>query len=359
MTRWRWAFCALVFLAPPTMAADRAATLRASLDKAVPAALAKTGVPSVSIADVEGGRVVLTAAYGEQSRGVPASPATLYNLASLTKPITAETVLRLAGEGALSLDEPMAPVWTDPDIAKDERRALLTPRLSLSHQTGFPNWRRQTGGVLTFKFTPGQGVGYSGEGYEYLRAFVEKKTGTGLEAWAQTLVFKPVGMSATAYTRKPWFEGRIATPTAKDGTALPPEIADTALASDLVYATAGDYAKFLVSVMDHRGLADGLDRDRRTIQASTRAKSCAKSPTCPDDVGFGLGWEVFRFKDKVALLHTGRDKGVATFAYLVPSTRQGAVILTNGDGGLDLVLPVLEALGADAEFVVALRALED
>ncbi|MDT9115878.1 serine hydrolase domain-containing protein, partial [Escherichia coli] len=78
-----------------------------------------TGVPSVSIADVEGGRVVLTAAYGEQSRGVPASPATLYNLASLTKPITAETVLRLAGEGALSLDEPMAPVWTDPDIAKD------------------------------------------------------------------------------------------------------------------------------------------------------------------------------------------------------------------------------------------------
>src|SRR6202161_3484933 len=87
--------------------------------------------------------------YGEQSRGVPATTKTLYNMASLTKPVTAETVLRLASAGKLSLNESMSPFWLDPDIRDDPWSKLLTPRLCLSHQTGFANWRGMTGGALT------------------------------------------------------------------------------------------------------------------------------------------------------------------------------------------------------------------
>ena len=124
--------------------------------------LADYEIASVGVALIEDGRVTLTKVYGEQAPGVPASNATLFNLASLTKPVTAEVILRLASSGALSLDEPMTKYWTDPDIATDPRREGLTARIALAHQTGFPNWRGE-GGRLAFRSDPGTAFGYSGE----------------------------------------------------------------------------------------------------------------------------------------------------------------------------------------------------
>ncbi|MBC7988783.1 MAG: beta-lactamase family protein, partial [Luteimonas sp.] len=291
-------------------AGDRAPEARRSvLDREVPALLTEQIIPSVSIAQIEDGRIVMAAAYGEQSPGVPVSTTSLYNIASMAKPISAEVVLRLASQGRLSLDEPMYRYWTDPDIAHDERHKLLTPRLALSHQTGFANWRRETGGVLTFKHAPGAAYGYSGEGIEYVARFTEKKTGAGFETLAQTLVFDPIGMRQTAYTRRPWFEGRIAVPTDVAGKSLEPMIAGHYIASDLVYSTATDYATFMLSLMHDTALSDDVARARRTIQVpSGKAKVCAAAQTrayCPKGFGFGLGWEVIQFEDATYLMHTG------------------------------------------------------
>ena len=63
----------------------------------------------------------------------------------------------------------MSPFWLDPDIKDDPWSKLLTPRLCLSHQTGFANWRRMTGGVLKIRWEPGTQTGYSGEGYNYVK----------------------------------------------------------------------------------------------------------------------------------------------------------------------------------------------
>src|SRR6266436_5399340 len=126
------------------------------LDQQVPAWLKEFNVTSASIAYLDGGKIALTAYYGDQvPGGPPANEKTLYNVASLTKPITAEVILRLASEQRLSLDEPMAPFWTDPDIKDNPWTSLLTPRICLSHQTGFTNWRYQTKGILTFQWEPG------------------------------------------------------------------------------------------------------------------------------------------------------------------------------------------------------------
>ena len=92
---------------------------------------------------------MLAEAYGEAAPGMPASNATLYNIASMSKPISAEVILRLAAVNKLSLDEPMHAYWVDPDLAADPRAKLLTTRMALDHQTGFANWRRETGGKLT------------------------------------------------------------------------------------------------------------------------------------------------------------------------------------------------------------------
>ena len=334
-----------------------AAQPKAALDREIPALLAQTHVPSVSVGVIRHGKIASIWAYGEQSPGKPATTRTLYNIASLTKPLTAETVLRLASKGALSLDEPMAPAWTDPDIAGDDRRLKLTARLALSHQSGFPNWRdRKTG--LAFRATPGEAVGYSGEGYDYVAHFAEKKTGTPFEDLAQAALFGPEDLKSTAYTGRIWFEGRIAVPTDAEGTALKPYVRKTFSAADVVYTTAGDYAAFMVDVLHDEGLSAEVARERDRIQVSTHANDCkgARAATCPSDIGFGLGWQILSFPGVQIMMHTGKDDGVFTFAYLNRTTGDGAVILTNSDKGAAAVVPILERLGADPAFIAYLKA---
>ena len=339
-------------LAEAATAAASIAAIRARLDREVPPLLAAHKVPSVSIALVRRGRVALAGAWGQQSAGVPATDRTLYNIASLTKPLTAEVVLRLASNHAFSLDEPMAAYWTDPDIANDPRRLKLTPRLALTHQTGFPNWRnRKTG--LTFKRDPGEAYGYSGEGFEYLAAFVEKRTGQPFEALAQAHLFDSVRMRRTAYTGRPWFEGAIAIPADAQGQPLKPHIAKRFSAADLVYTTPRDYAAFLIAVWQDQGLSPEIARERTHIHVSMM-EDCQEgpaAPTCPPELGFGLGWEVAAFPGHTVLLHTGRDDGLYTVAVLDKTTGDGVVIFTNGQNGSEIAPILLGLLEVDPVYL--------
>lgn len=340
-------------------------TLHAQVDARVPHALReyvqsllrRTGVPSVAIAKVERGRVVWSGAIGQQSAGVAATATTLYNVASLTKPVTAETVLRAAANRRLDLDEPMSSWWADPDIATDPRRLELTARLALTHRTGFPNWRRETAGTLTFRNTPGQTVGYSGEGFEYLARYAERRSRTSFEDLARELVFRPARMTATSFTSKPWFDGRIALPTDAEGHSLTPSIGQSFTASDDLYTTAGDCGRFLAGVAAHVGLQPAAAAERERVQVSTLRAPCPGPTWCPDAAGWGLGWDVVVFGDDRILWHTGADRGEFCFAYVIPRSGEGAVILTNSAVGYKMVIPILEQLGAHEKFLAYLRAL--
>ena len=267
--------------------------------------------------------------------------------------------MRMLSQGVFTLDEPMAPVWTDPDIANDDRRNLLTPRICLSHQTGFANWRSMTGGKLTFTFTPGARYGYSGEGFEYLARFMEKKSGLPLDQQAKQLVFDPLGMHDTAFTYQPWFAGRIAVPADADGHWLNPAFADKPNSADKVYTTAGDYALLLQAVLRNAGIAPQIAAERDRIQVSQKQQACAKLPQqlCPDDLGSGLSWSILRAHKIVILMHTGHDPGVYTFAWISPTTQSGAVILTNGENGKKLVPEILHDINAPQWFVDILAVM--
>jgi CubicO group peptidase (beta-lactamase class C family) len=243
--------------------------------------------------------------------------------------------------------------WIDPDIAGDPRHSLLTPRIALTHRTGFPNWRRETGGKLAFLRDPGAAYGYSGEGYEYVARFAVRIAGHDLQRLAQAEIFAPLGMTETSYVAQPWFAGRIAQPTKADGRALDPDIMQRPVASDDVYSTPRDYARFMISVMNDRGLPPALARDRRTVQLDRREEVCAggKAASCPSAVGPGLGWEVCVFGDRTFLMHTGQDSGEFTFGYFSPTTREGAIIFTNSAQGWRMVLPVLDQMGTDPDFL--------
>ena len=358
-TLYRPALCAFALLSTCAFAASPANDAQSGLDALVPTLLADKRIASVSIARIEARRLIFAAAYGEARPGVPATPSTLYNIASMTKPISAEVVLRLVARGNISLDEPMSRYWVDPDLANDPRRDLLTPRLALSHRTGFPNWRYETGDTLTFLKTPGEAFGYSGEGFEYMARFAEKKTGTPFERLAQTLVFEPSGMRETAYTRRPWFADRVAVPTDADGHALPPQLSDHYLASDDAHSTPRDYARFMIGLMKRQGIDAGVAAERARIHSERKNELCPPphAQVCADEAGFGLGWEVFRFGERTYLMHTGMDQGTFTLGYVELSTGSGTVIFTNSSNGAQSVLPILDAIGRDREFVDFLRLL--
>lgn len=63
-----------------------------------------------------------------------------------------------------------------------------------------------------------------------------------------------------------------------------------------------------------------------------------------------MNW-VLRFRTKTVLMHTGRDPGVCTFAWLCPTTGSGAVILTNAQNGNKLVIPLLRSLEVESDFI--------
>lgn len=360
MTALGWMAGALALMA--AQAPERAATEpprpSAAIDAAMTRILQETGVPSVSVARIEGGRIVWAGAWGEAAPDRRADVHTLYNVASLSKPISAETMLRAASEGKIDIDEPMARAWVDPDLAADPRHTQLTARHSLTHRSGFPNWRN---GRLALEADPGTRIRYSGEGFEYAAHYTERRAGEPFETLAQRLVFGPAGMRETAYTRRDWFGDRVAQPRMTDGSWVTPTIRTAFLASDDVHTTGTDYARFLLSAAARQGLTPALGAERERIQSDTLASNCkrGRESVCPQQHGFGLGWDVMRFDGRATIWHTGKDRGTFTLAYVTPQAGEGLVILTNGDEGYKVVLPIMRAIGADPRIVAYLGLQEE
>ncbi len=162
--------------------------------------LQELNVPAVGIGYISNGKLTEVKVYGEIAPGTPAPYNTIFNVASLTKPITAIVTLKLVSEGKWNLDEPICNYWTDPDVKNEAFAKKLTTRHILSHQTGFSNWRgNNDDGKLHFEFEPGTKYQYSGEGFEYLRIAIEKKFNKSLDQLAHELIFDPLQMTDTEF----------------------------------------------------------------------------------------------------------------------------------------------------------------
>ncbi len=337
--------------------------LQRQLDQKIPGWLKQYDVPSVAVAYIDNGKLAWTAVYGEQSPGVPASAKTLFNVASLTKPISAEVILRLASAGKLSLDEPISAYWVDPDVKDNPWQKLLTPRLCLSHQTGFTNWRYQTNNVLRFQWEPGTRTGYSGEGYDYVARFAEKKMGQPFEELAQRYVFAPIGMKETAYSPRDWFAGRIAVAQGPKGE-VQPATQSTWSAADLLRTTIRDYASFVASVMHKDGLTDKIAAEQLTSTRNLASpeqleRLCAEAKVsfpsdCKGTAGMGLGWEVLTLNGETIIDHSGADWGVHTLAFFLPERQSGMVVFTNGDKGAKLIKEVVSLAYHNRLFIATL-----
>ncbi len=305
-------------------------------------------IPTLGLGVIENGKLTQVKVYGTLDGKTTAPYNSLFNVASLTKPVTALTVLRLVSLGKWNLDEPLDKYWIDPDIAKDPRHKKLTTRIILSHQTGFPNWRWQKPDHrLSFESDPGSKYSYSGEGYEYLRKAIENKFHKNLEELAKEMIFQPVGMHDTSYI---WNEKkdaeRIVTGYDNDGRPYHIVKNNQPSAADDLMTSVEDYSKFLIAVMNNDLLSKEVFKEMKTIQVKTKK-----------DKYFGLGFEIYDLGNgETALSHGGVDKGVNTLVVMLPETKQGLVIFTNVDEGYKIYEPLInQYLGEDGKKLVKIE----
>lgn len=290
----------------------------------IEALLEENGVPALGLGVIENGELTKVEVYGTLDKTTPAPYNTIFKVASLTKPVVALITLKLIDKGMLSLDEPLYNHWIDPDLHGDERHKLITPRLVLTHQTGFPNWRHMNEDKkLAFEFDPGSSHQYSGEGFEYLKSALEKKFGKSIEQLAEELIFSPAGMSDTRF----WWdstmdEERYAQNFDAQGKMIPLQKYDQASAASNLLTTVEDYGRFLNYVINGAELSEVLARKMFSHQLKLK-----------ENAYFGLGWEVltgFSHKE-TAVLHTGGETGVSTLAVMFPKSKNGFLIFLNGN----------------------------
>jgi CubicO group peptidase (beta-lactamase class C family) len=287
----------------------------------IPRWMADAHVPGLTLAVIEHGKVAQI-----RSWGVPENA--LFNVASLTKPIVTITTLRLVDRGQWSLDDPIDPYWIDPDLLSDPRHSKLTTRIILSHETGFPNWRRKE--KLAFKFDPGTQVGYSGEGFEYLRRALEKKTGRSLQQLATAMIFGPAHMSETTFGWSPSADAaRFAVPHDSQGKPIEAEKMSRANAADWLVTTIGDYSRFAEFVLAGAGISLASFEEMQVPRLGTMS----------------IGWESLPGPDGEPrmLIHTGSDDGIKTLIVLLPKSQRGLVVFTNGENGMQVIPKILKA----------------
>lgn len=305
-------------------------------------------IPTLGIGVIEGGKLKQVKVFGEITNGVSAPYNTIFNVASLTKPITAMVALNLVSMGKWSLDETIYKYWTDPDVSKDPNCKLLTTRHILSHQTGFANWRgNNKDGKLHFEFSPGTKYQYSGEGFEYLRKALEAKFNKSLEQLADELIFNPLKMNDTHFVWSDQIdEKRVAKWYNQNGDIYPTEKYTTANAADNLLTTVEDYGKFLVSVLNSDGLSAKVFDDMVTHQVATK-----------NGKYFGLGFEIYDLGNgEYALSHGGADKGCQTIVFIFPKSKKGLIIFTNVDDGYKVYEKILtHYLGEQGKEIISIE----
>jgi len=298
--------------------------------------MVEKNVPALGIGIIEDGELRQIMVYGELKKETPAPYNAIFNVASLTKPISALLTLTLVSNGDWDLDEPLYHYWVDPDIKNDPYLEILTTRHVLTHQTGFDNWRWMNKlNKLTFNFKPGTKCSYSGEGYEYLRLAIEQKFNKPFEELADSLIFKPYGMHDSRFLwDEDFHKSRFAEEYNKEGEPynLKKRI-ENALASDDVLTTIEDYGLFAVNVLKGTGLSEEIFKDMIRPQAFVR-----------ENVAYGLCWYIKQdyYKGEAALTHTGGDPGVCTKVVLLLESKRGLIAFTNGDNGFDIIKKVEE-----------------
>lgn len=323
------------------------------------------GVPGVSIAVVENGRIAWARGYGiaDSANGRPVTAETLFQAASISKPISAMGALLLVQRGLVTLDEDVngkLKHWRVPE--NDMTRARpVTMRMLLNHTAGLAHDDSSNdvpfamgdelptllqilrgepparSGSMLVVSPPGTTFEYSGAGYEILQQLVTDVSGRPFEEYMQSEVLKPLGMTSSTFMQPlpESLRSIAATGHYAGGLALPgrfrvsPELTRAGL-----WSTPTDIARYIISVQKSYG---------GSIEKPLRA-SVAAEMLSPGLGSRGLGPAMSGAGQSVRFGHDGFNEGFESSFTAYVHEGRGAVVMTNSGFAFMLIKEILDSI---------------
>jgi len=302
----------------------------AELEQLIPALMDSAGVTGLAMAIVSDSAIEWSHGFGVKSveTGEPVDENTVFEAASLSKPVFTYAVLQLVDQGIIDLDRPIADYY-EYAVTEDERYKRITPRMVLSHTTGFPNWRPREG-QLTINFDPGTEFRYSGEGFGYLQLAVMDVTDETLQELAERLVFGPLGMTSSSYIWDDRFDENLALPHGTNGELLEKRRPRRGHAAATLHTTAVDFARFMIAFMNGAGLSD-----------STAVAMLTPQVDVDTGVTWGLGIGLQDNAAGRASWHWGDNGAYKAYTLSFPEHGVGVVWFANSENGLSILESML------------------
>jgi CubicO group peptidase (beta-lactamase class C family) len=330
--------------------------------------MADLEVPGLSLAVFDSGRIIWTRSYGvaDVITAAAVDSSTLFQAASISKPVTSVAMFRLVEQGRLSLDENVNVLlksWTVPDNGFTQVEKV-TPRRIVTHMSGLtvggfagyargepiPTVQQILNGeapanspavrVDTF---PGARESYSGGGFVVLQLLMQEVSGRSFGSLIAELVLDPAKMTHSTFSQPLPAELMIRAATGHDrsGAVVPgrhhvyPELAPAGL-----WTTPSDVARFMLAVgRSYRGEPEGL-------LESTSARTMLTRVPGGSGQGFGLSGEgdAFRYR------HSGGNAGFTCYAVAFAGIGRGMVVMTNSDAGTQLIRELTRAVAREYEW---------
>jgi CubicO group peptidase (beta-lactamase class C family) len=323
-------------------------------------------VPGVSVAVINEGKLEWAKSYGVlEAKGARAvTTETLFQAASISKPLAAVASLALVEQGKVSLDENMnsrLTSWQLPDNKFTETEKVTLRRV-LSHSAGltinsFPGYAADervptllqildgqnppaNTGPIRVDMIPGKQLRYSGGGYTVLQQMLIDVTGKPFPALLQELVLGKIGMTHSTFAQPlpVELEGTAASGHGPNGDAIKgrwhtyPELAAAGL-----WTTPSDLALFAIELM----------KSAQGKSSKVLSQKMARQMLTKESGSYGLGLSVGDIQRITKFSHGGGNEGFTSILVAYVETGQGAIVMTNSDKGPALFSEILRAIAQE------------
>jgi len=324
----------------------------------VPELMQQYRVPGVSIAVVQKGQVTWVQGFGVRDvrDRKPVNAETVFEACSMSKPILGLVALQLIQDGRLDLDRPLVAYLGHDYLPDQPEHRRITARMSLTHRTGFTNWRvgyDPMGGPLPLELPPGSEYAYSGEGIVFLQRAIEAITGSSLERLSQDGLFTPLGLRHTSFEWSETIEKDLASGHGADGTFKERTHYRKANGAYSLYTTPTEYARLMFTLMKPEVLGKrAFTRASVDLMLARELRlGDDEAVPRPDRAGSvatyrGLAWKLDVTPQGDIVWHSGSNSsGFKSYGQFNPLKQSGIVIFTNSDGGGRLREVVIRQVG--------------
>ncbi len=299
-----------------------------------------TDVPGISVAILRNGECVWAEGFGVKNTHTaePMTPETVFCACSLSKPAAAYAALTLCEAGQLNLETPLDEYLPSPFLPDDPLLSQITLPTVLSHSSGLPHGRPP----WSVGFRPGSKFSYSSVGYDYMQRVVEHITGMGFADFMRERFLDPLRMTSSSFLWRDTYNLTASKGHDEKGKPLEDYKPDRSLASNTLFTTPSEYARFLAEMIhpserDNSGLGKGYVE--MMVQPHVRINKT---------ISWGLGWGIQHGCSGESFWQWGWFQGFRNFAVASRENGSGVVVMTNGQNGSEIWDAVVKAaIGGD------------